>query len=74
MAALASASVMEVEALLKNAAPFQRFVQSYILGIEVIKLFMLILTEHEIMFPAYKCKNANNCRHFNIYYQDEYNI
>ena len=39
VAALASASVMDVEALLKNAAPFQRFVQSYTSGLEVIKLY-----------------------------------
>ena len=36
MAALASASVMDVEALLKNAAPFQRFVKSYTPGLKVI--------------------------------------
>ena len=28
--------------------------------------FMLNSTEHEII-PAHKCKNANNCWHFNIY-------
>ena len=27
-------------------------------------------TEHEI-FPAYKCSNANNCWHFNIYEQEK---
>ena len=26
--------------------------------------------EHEI-FPAHKCKNANNCWHFNIYEQEQ---
>ena len=36
-------------------------------GPEVIKkIFMLNSTEHEI-HPAHKCKNANNCWHFNIY-------
>ena len=34
-------------------------------GPEVIKLFMLNSAEHEI-HPAHKCKNANNCWHFNI--------
>ena len=30
------------------------------------KKIMLDLTEHEI-YPAHKCKNANNHWHFNIY-------
>ena len=33
---------------------------------EVIKLFMLNSTEHEV-YPAHKCLNGNNCWHFNIY-------
>ena len=36
-------------------------------GAEAIKLFsMLNSAEHEI-YPTHKCKNANNCWHFNIY-------
>ena len=34
------------------------------------EFFMLNSTEHEI-FPAYKCKNANNCWHCNIYEQEK---
>ena len=48
---------------------------------EIIKLhFRLNSPEHEI-YPVHKCKNANNCWHFNIYKQehkfykqDKYNI
>ena len=35
-------------------------------GLEVIKIFMLSSTWHEI-YPPQKCKNANYCWHFNIY-------
>ena len=42
-------------------------------GLEVIKLFMLNSTEHEI-YPAHKCLNANNCWHFNICQRDKYNF
>ena len=35
--------------------------------------FMLNSAEHAI-YPAHKCKNANNCWHFNIYKHDKYNI
>ena len=35
-------------------------------GPEVIKIFMLKSTEHEI-FHAHKCLNANNCWHFNSF-------
>ena len=33
-------------------------------------IFMLNSAEHEI-FPAHKCKNANNCWHFNLYGQEK---
>ena len=35
-------------------------------GLKVIKLFMFNSAEHEI-YPAHKCKNANNCWHFCIH-------
>ena len=33
-------------------------------------IFMLNSIEHEI-FPAHKCKNANNCWHFNMYEREK---
>ena len=37
----------------------------------LFKKIMLNSAKHEI-FPAYKCKNANNCWHFHIYEQEKY--
>ena len=35
------------------------------------KTFFMLSSAETKIYPAHKCKNANNCWHFNIYEQDK---